>query len=64
MLKTVFRTNMVLENKRCLKHLSLQVPSETKYPWVAQLIVRDLDFHENPVQASECSATLVFILHK
>ena len=53
---------MALENKICLKRLSLQVPSETKYPWVAQLIVRDLDFHENPVQASECSATLVFIL--
>ena len=64
MVKTVFNENMALENKICLKHLLLQVPSETKYPWVAQLIVRDLDFHENPVQASECSATLVFILHK
>ena len=36
----------------------VQVDSD-KYPWIAQLVVRDLWYHEEAIFASSCSAVLV-----
>ena len=35
------------------------VTDKNKYPWIAQLVVKDLWYHEDPLYASECSATLI-----
>ena len=37
----------------------MQVDSDDKYPWIAQLIVKDSTYGENPLYASACSASLV-----
>ena len=39
-------------------HILMQVNSD-KYPWIAQLVVRDLWYHEEAIFASSCSAVLV-----
>ena len=39
-------------------HILMQVNSD-KYPWIAQLVVRDLWYHEDPIFSSSCSAVLV-----
>ena len=41
------------------KRIFLQVDNEDKYPWIAQLIVKDINFHEDPIYATKCSASLV-----
>ena len=39
-------------------HYIVQVNSG-KYPWIAQLVVRDIWYHEDAIFASSCSAVLV-----